>query len=310
MTVKLIKGPMLDQAPASLSESSPAMERAWGKDIPVLGPWLPYVGLSVLVFLSTALANHSVHYVQYVLKVVFKSSKLMPTMIVSTFMGNSKGFGGVEYLAAFLLCSGTAGFAYGSGKEEEGKSALSLVYGCSLLFVSITADAFVPNAQQKLMRSNVTPEDLMFKTNIVGCVVLVVCMSVSGELWHCLQFSIEKPMANVNLSLCAVTLFVAVYCMTRLVKAAGSVFAVTIATIRKAVTVVLSYCIFPKELTSMHVLSLMAVGSGLVLYEINNQKQKAGKLKSGALQSSPRDVPHQNADKSSGVVAGLSKSMA
>lgn len=96
----------------------------------------------------------------------------------------------------------------------------------------------------------------------------------------------------------------------RLVKAAGSVFAVTIATIRKAVTVVLSYCIFPKELTSMHVLSLMAVGSGLVLYEINNQKQKAGKLKSGALQSSPRDVPHQNADKSSGVVAGLSKSMA
>jgi hypothetical protein len=31
--------------------------------------WLPYVGLSLLVFLSTGLSNHSVHYVQYPLKV-------------------------------------------------------------------------------------------------------------------------------------------------------------------------------------------------------------------------------------------------
>jgi hypothetical protein len=31
--------------------------------------WLPYVGLSLLVFLSTALSNHSVHYVEYPLKV-------------------------------------------------------------------------------------------------------------------------------------------------------------------------------------------------------------------------------------------------
>jgi len=31
--------------------------------------WMPYVGLSLLVFLSTGLSNHSVHYVQYPLKV-------------------------------------------------------------------------------------------------------------------------------------------------------------------------------------------------------------------------------------------------
>lgn len=69
--------------------------------------WLPYVALSILVFLSTALANQSVNYVPYVLKVVFKSSKLMPTMLVSTLMGNSKSYGGMEYGAAVFLCIGT-----------------------------------------------------------------------------------------------------------------------------------------------------------------------------------------------------------
>ena len=69
--------------------------------------WLPFLGLSFLVFMSTALSNHAVHYVQYPVKVVFKSSKLLPTMLVSTCIGNSKAFGVADYAAALLLCVGT-----------------------------------------------------------------------------------------------------------------------------------------------------------------------------------------------------------
>lgn len=39
---------------------------------------------------------------------MFKSSKLIPTMIVATVMrNNSKPFTGTDYLAALLLCAGT-----------------------------------------------------------------------------------------------------------------------------------------------------------------------------------------------------------
>jgi hypothetical protein len=61
----------------------------------------------------------------------------------------------------------------------------------------------------------------------------------------------------------------------RMVKTAGSVFAVTVATLRKGVTVITSYVVFPKEISASHVVSLLFVGSGLVLHEVHNQREKA-----------------------------------
>eukprot|EP00240_Pyramimonas_obovata_P003693 CAMPEP_0118949124 /NCGR_PEP_ID=MMETSP1169-20130426/49067_1 /TAXON_ID=36882 /ORGANISM="Pyramimonas obovata, Strain CCMP722" /LENGTH=356 /DNA_ID=CAMNT_0006895687 /DNA_START=182 /DNA_END=1249 /DNA_ORIENTATION=+ len=237
--------------------------------------WLPYLGLSVLVFMSTALSNHAVHYVQYPVKVVFKSSKLMPTMLVSTCIGNSKAFGVVDYAAALLLCIGTAGFAYGGGKGKEGILLLESIYGCGLLLLSVFADAFLPNLQQKVMAKDVSPERLMMKTNFIGAGILLVAMAVTGHMFDCIDFSIRHPKANINLVLCAVTLFVAVFCMTRLVKTAGSVFSVTVATLRKGATVIMSYLIFPKEVSALHVVSLILVASGLVLHEAHSQYEKA-----------------------------------
>jgi hypothetical protein len=60
----------------------------------------------------------------------------------------------------------------------------------------------------------------------------------------------------------------------RLLKLAGSVLTVAVATLRKTVTVVLSYLIFPKELRAQHVLSFVAVGAGLLLYEVAGQLKK------------------------------------
>jgi undecaprenyl pyrophosphate phosphatase UppP len=60
----------------------------------------------------------------------------------------------------------------------------------------------------------------------------------------------------------------------RLLKIAGSVLTVAVATLRKTVTVVLSYLIFPKELRTQHVVSFAAVATGLVLYEVTTQIKK------------------------------------
>ena len=68
--------------------------------------WIQYVGLAGLVFCATAIANHAVNFVQYPVKVVFKSSKLVPTMIVGTVMGNTKRYSSQEYVAALMICAG------------------------------------------------------------------------------------------------------------------------------------------------------------------------------------------------------------
>jgi hypothetical protein len=54
-----------------------------------------------------------------------------------------------------------AGFAYGSGSLEKDKPFWVLLYGCALLLIAICADAFVPNAQQKVMSQVLHSEHLL-----------------------------------------------------------------------------------------------------------------------------------------------------
>ncbi|KAK3278678.1 hypothetical protein CYMTET_13399 [Cymbomonas tetramitiformis] len=234
--------------------------------------WRSYVALAFLVFLSTAISNEAVKYVSYTVKVVFKSSKLVPTMIVSTMMGNSKKFSAFDYFAALLICGGTAVFAYaGQGDSSHSKAEhTAMLMGMGLLLISIFADALVPNAQQWFMTGQdaISETQLMQRTNAAGSLLLLLFMSVSAQLGPCIVLSIQHPYVNLNLSGIGVALFFGVFCMTRLIKKAGSVFAVGVSTCRKVVTVVLSYVFFPKPLETNHFVGGLLVLGGLILSEI------------------------------------------
>lgn len=132
-----------------------------------------YIKLSAIVYGATAFATMSLNYegVTYVTKVVFKSAKLIPTMIVGVIMdarAESSGFSVKkrkysmwEYGSAFLLCVGAAGFCMsssnGSGNEGNDRSTEDSQrngahwVGISLLAMSVFCDAIVPNLQHQLM---------------------------------------------------------------------------------------------------------------------------------------------------------------
>ena len=134
--------------------------------------WLQYIGLAALVFCATAVSNHALHWVQYPVKVVFKSSKLVPTMIVATVLGNTKKYSFREYVAALLICGGVAGFASGGGKDaDKDLNHSQVLIGVGLLLISVIADAFVPNIQQRFLQgpAAVTVDELMMRTNVIGC---------------------------------------------------------------------------------------------------------------------------------------------
>ena len=148
--------------------------------------WI-YIKLSILVYGATAFATMSLAYegVSYVTKVVFKSAKLIPTMIVGVVLdkraesagqvvANKKHYNVWEYGSAALLCVGAMGFAMSpndlksgddggdDAKEETAQDASSSTessqvqlgghsIGISLLLISVLCDALVPNLQQQLM---------------------------------------------------------------------------------------------------------------------------------------------------------------
>ena len=246
----------------------------------------PYIILSIVVTGATGLATQAVAYVSYPTKVVFKSAKLIPTMMVATVI-QRKVYGIRDYLGATLLSIGAAGYTYGSHNEPKQENNW---IGILLLTLSVFCDALVPNLQKILMapietkttqglpflrepfgkdgeaiKSGVSASELMTNVNAIGFAGVLSYMMVTGHLAATMAAAIQHPKLLIDLVLVGLGLSTAVLNYTNLIQSSGSVIAVAVATLRKVATVILSYVVFPKPLLGIHVISLFFVLSGIVL---------------------------------------------
>mmetsp|Transcript_30750 Transcript_30750/g.36210 ORF Transcript_30750/g.36210 Transcript_30750/m.36210 type:complete len:180 (-) Transcript_30750:97-636(-) len=99
----------------------------------------------------------------------------------------------------------------------------------------------------------------------IGIMVLLSYMSLTGSLFNILAEIIKTPMLLVYLSAIGLGLSSGVLAYTSLVKSSGPVVAVAVATLRKVVTVLLSYFVFPKPFTFIHCCSALLVLSGILI---------------------------------------------
>lgn len=278
---------------------------------------MPYLLLSLCVFGSSGLATMSIRYVSFPTKVIFKSTKLIPTMIVATLLQNSQRYSRLEYLAASMLCAGAAGYGFGesSGGSSNDKQSESESYlGILLLCTSVFCDSFTPNIQQRLMapvssssssshdHAIVTPatswkqrlrqvhqpifppggaglgvsaSTVMTNANFVGGIFILLYMTVTGALVEAMGVALIDPRLFLYLTVIGMSLAMAVFAYTRLIKASGSVVAVGVATLRKVVTVILSYVFYPKPFSKVHAISSLLVLSGVLLSTYARNKPKA-----------------------------------
>jgi adenosine 3'-phospho 5'-phosphosulfate transporter B3 len=236
--------------------------------------WLPFVGLSCLVWCGTGLANVAVSWVQYPVKVVFKSSKLIPTMGVSVLMGNSRAFGALDYLAAVCLCGGAAGFSFHAGKGGESSQLVAL--GIALLTCTMFCDAVSANTQQLLMqRTGVPPMVMMLRLNFCGVLVSLAIIAASGQAGVAAGLLVSEPLVLAYMAGVGGSIAVGVWANTVLISEAGSVVAVGVATVRKVVTMALSYAIYKKPFERVHVVAFVLMVVGLVLSEVVRTRPRA-----------------------------------
>jgi len=303
--------------------------------------WI-YVKLSAIVYGATACATTSLTYegVTYVTKVVFKSAKLIPTMIVGVVMDSlsersgkivikKRKYGVWEYGSAILLCLGAAGFCM-SPKHFEGedvsdgplteedkdgstKAQMNLEghwIGIALLTFSVFCDALVPNLQQKLMHgttdrridlvpslvaknsedeememkglvseerrrqaqsiqvsngAGISSQALMVNTNSIGFTLLLLSTIFRRSFIPVVSFITTHPHFLLLHLTVGLGLGTAVLAYTELIRRSGPAVAVTVATLRKVVTVFLSYILFPKPMSGTHVISVGLVIGGFIV---------------------------------------------
>ena len=111
-----------------------------------------YLRLSLLTLAGMYLTNASLKYLNYSTRVLFKSSKLLPTMLLGTLM-QGRRYSFLEYLAAGGLVGGITLFTLG---DADTLPSFHLA-GVGLILLGIAADAATSNFEEKAFFRAVTP---------------------------------------------------------------------------------------------------------------------------------------------------------
>merc|ERR1712232_309642 len=116
-----------------------------------VAPLSAYPLLTFCLLSSSSLSNLALNFINFPTKVVFRSCKLIPTMIVASVV-HEKVFSTVEYLFAFCICLGLVLFAAADWSLAPSFHPIGLAF----VTLSVCADAVLPNAQERLFRMGST----------------------------------------------------------------------------------------------------------------------------------------------------------
>ena len=230
-------------------------------------PWA-FPGLSAFLLASMVLGNIALKYVSYPVKVVLKSSKLLPAMVMGKFILGKK-YLVFQYLSAMLLCVGVIGCSYADRwVDKEGKAFSG--FGLSLLLCAVCCDAISPVVQEQLLgKHQVHPAELMLRTNLIafGGVALALVASAEYERYPALVETADGAAPRLLLSLCAygMTSFVGVTFLLALIEKHGSAIGVAVGTLRKVVTILISFLWWRKPFSLAFALSGLAVFASIAM---------------------------------------------
>mmetsp|Transcript_2779 Transcript_2779/g.6598 ORF Transcript_2779/g.6598 Transcript_2779/m.6598 type:complete len:397 (+) Transcript_2779:310-1500(+) len=240
-----------------------------------VAPVSAYPLLTFCLLSSSSLSNLALNFINFPTKVVFRSCKLIPTMIVASIF-HKKVFSSMEYLFAFCICLGLVFFAAADWSLAPTFHPIGLV----LVTLSVCADAVLPNAQERLFRMGSTRLEVTFFTNIFTLIAMTITTFLSGDLTGLYRFVWESPDSKRLCHYIMVYTFIAYVAISfhmTVVRRFGGVSAVLVATGRKGMTLIVSFLLFPKEFSWLYVVGALMVLGGLMmssLHRINNKKKK------------------------------------
>jgi solute carrier family 35 (adenosine 3'-phospho 5'-phosphosulfate transporter), member B3 len=236
-------------------------------------PLSAYPFLTACLLSSSALSNMSLNYINFPTKVVFRSCKLIPTMIVASVV-HKKMFTVTEYVCAAAASAGLVMFA----AADWDLSPTFHPIGLALVSLSVCADAVLPNAQEGLFKLGSSRLEVTLYTNVFTLGIMTVTTAMSGDLMACLQQMMINRQLAIYFGIYTFIAYVAISFHMNVVKRYGGVAAVLVATGRKAMTLILSFILFPKGFSWLYPVGSVLVLGGLTvasLSKIHSKQQKS-----------------------------------
>ena len=209
---------------------------------PRRGPLHLYVLVGLSLAAGTGLGKVAYRYLNYATGTVLKSMKLLPVMAIS-FCWLRRGYTRMQVLASVLMVTSAALFGLGDHEAEPSFHPLGLL----LSFGCLVAQALQNNAADRLLRDHGAPvSESMLYSNGVGALAVLLVTLCNGELLPACGYFARTATGSALLVVRCLLFYVGAMLYTMLIAESGAVAAVFVTTMRKALTVVVSFLVFPK----------------------------------------------------------------
>ncbi|XP_038879202.1 UDP-galactose/UDP-glucose transporter 2-like [Benincasa hispida] len=239
----------------------------------MVNPWKTYVKLSAVLMGSHGLTKGSLAFLNYPAQLMFKSTKVLPVMIMGAFIpGLRRKYPAHEYVSAVLLVVGLIIFTLADAQTSPNFSILGVV----MISGALIMDSFLGNLQEAIFTMNpeTTQMEMLFCSTVVGLPFLIPPMLLTGELFKAWTSCSQHKYVYGVLVFEAMATYVGQVSVLSLIALFGAATTAMITTARKAVTLLLSYLIFTKPLSEQHATGLLLIGMGITLKLLPDYKPK------------------------------------
>eukprot|EP00586_Coscinodiscus_wailesii_P010248 CAMPEP_0172495832 /NCGR_PEP_ID=MMETSP1066-20121228/78520_1 /TAXON_ID=671091 /ORGANISM="Coscinodiscus wailesii, Strain CCMP2513" /LENGTH=380 /DNA_ID=CAMNT_0013267793 /DNA_START=276 /DNA_END=1418 /DNA_ORIENTATION=- len=221
----------------------------------------------------------SLRYVAFPVQTVFKSSKIIPVMIMGKVLKGTS-YPCTQYLEAALITTGVAVFSIASkGTDSDTTTQMS---GLVFLLMYICFDSFTSQWQdkvyQKYGRSNVDPYQMMLGVNSSAILITTAGLVISGDIPPIIEFLKANPSVFQYNIITAITSASGQLCIYYTIKEFGPIVFTIIMTTRQMISICISSIIFGHKLTVVALLGACMV-FGVLFYQIRRKylaKKKMG----------------------------------
>ncbi|KNA17605.1 hypothetical protein SOVF_078630 [Spinacia oleracea] len=237
----------------------------------MVNPWKTYVKLSAVLMGSHGLTKGSLAFLNYPAQIMFKSTKVLPVMIMGAFIpGLRRKYPPSEYLSALLLVVGLILFTLADAQTSPNFSMI----GVMMISGALIMDSFLGNLQEAIFTMNpeTTQMEMLFCSTVVGLPMLIPPMILTGELFRAWTSCYQHPYVYAVLIFEAMATFIGQVSVLSLIALFGAATTAMVTTARKAVTLLLSYLLFTKPLTEQHGTGLLLITMGIVIKLLPDHK--------------------------------------
>jgi len=213
----------------------------------------------------------SLRYVSFPVQTVFKSSKIIPVMLMGRILKGTN-YPWTQYIEAAMITIGVAVFSVAS-KSSSGDTQTQLS-GLVFLLMYICFDSFTSQWQdkvyQKYGRANVDPYQMMLGVNSSAILITTAGLIISGDIPPIIEFLKANPTVFQYNIITAITSASGQLCIYYTIKEFGPIAFTIIMTTRQMISICISAVIFKHTLTSVSLFGACIV-FGVLFYQIRRK---------------------------------------